>query len=57
MSVEVGSNLMNSLSPQRVNEKILNAVDNRSCTKPAAKVRHLTSDYLNSDSLKLKNYL
>lgn len=42
MSVEVGSNLMNSLSPQKVNEKLLNAVDNRSCTKPAAKVRHLT---------------
>lgn len=41
MSVEVGSNLMNSLSPQKVNEKLLNAVDNRSCTKPAAKVWHL----------------
>lgn len=46
MSVEVASNLTNSLSPQRVNDKLVNAVDNRSCTKPAAKVWYLVIDLI-----------
>lgn len=40
MSIEIETNLKN-LSPHKIGDKLLNTVDNRSCTKPVTRVSNL----------------